>query len=243
MSCNRELAAILIASALFGDMASAGAQQTGSTWSGYVVQGPADPFAAAPFTTFSSVSATWTQPVVDCTTPNARVSIWVGLDGWGSSTVEQIGTWAVCGSAVAPSYYKAFWEMYAGSQSSGGMAFDLYPGDQVQASVTYTSAGFVMSIKDNTTGQNFTTTRACDASTICYRGSAEWIVERPGGGAYPLADYTEAGFTNLAEQSSGPTPTGFIVNMVNKSTGDTLSSCSLIVVYKTALACKWLAAE
>lgn len=243
MSRSMPLAAIFLAFAGFVSLANARAQQTSNNWSGYVVQGPTDAFGAAPFTTFSTVGAIWTQPAVDCTTQNARVSIWVGLDGWGSPTVEQTGTEAVCGAAVAPLYYKAWWEMYAGSASSGQLVFDVYPGDQIEASVTYTNAGYVMAITDKTLGKSFATTQPCDASVICYRGSAEWIVERPGGGKYPLADYGTAGFTNLAEQFSGPNPTAIGISMVDKSTDVTLSTCTLSEVFKTTIACKWLAAQ
>ncbi len=45
-----------------------------TNWSGYDVNG------GGPYT---SVSATWTQPAVDCAkTPTAYSSFWVGLDGW-----------------------------------------------------------------------------------------------------------------------------------------------------------------
>jgi hypothetical protein len=243
MSRSRPLAAIALAFASLLAVPGAQAQEKGNSWSGYILKGPQDPFSAAPFTTFSYVSATWTQPSVVCTTPNAEVSIWVGLDGDGTPTVEQTGTIAVCGSAAAPLYYKAWWEMYAGSHSSGQLLFDVYPGDVIEASVTYTNGGFVLAITDKTTGKSSTTTQTCDSAVICYRGTAEWIIERPGSGKYPLADYGKAGFTNLAAQSSGPNPTTIEMDMVDKSDNTTLSTCELVTIFQTFIACTWLAAQ
>ncbi|MGN6721755.1 MAG: G1 family glutamic endopeptidase, partial [Marmoricola sp.] len=55
---------------------------TSSNWSGYATtMGP-----------FTSVSASWTQPTVNCAATgkkSAYSSFWVGIDGDGSSTVEQ----------------------------------------------------------------------------------------------------------------------------------------------------------
>jgi Peptidase A4 family len=242
---SRPYAAIVLAFVSFLAVPSAHAQQKGNTWSGYILKGPQDPFAEAPLTTFSYVSATWTQPSVVCTTPNAEVSIWVGLDGNGTPTVEQTGTIAVCGSAAAPLYYKAWWEMYApDSNSTGQMLFDVSPGDVIEASVTYTNGTFVLAITDKTTGKSSTTTHTCDAAVICYRGTAEWIIERPGSGKYPLADYGKAGFSKLAVQSAGPSPTTIEMDMVDKSNNNTLlSTCNLVTISQTFIACSWVAAQ
>src|SRR6188472_3762174 len=73
---------------------------TSTNWSGYAATGR----------TFTSVSASWTQPTAICTGASYS-SFWVGLDGDGSSTVEQTGSSADCSSAGVPSYY-AWYEMY-----------------------------------------------------------------------------------------------------------------------------------
>lgn len=50
-------------------------------------------------------------PTVDCiVTPTSYSAFWVGLDGYSSKTVEQIGTEADCKGAT-PSYY-AWYEFY-----------------------------------------------------------------------------------------------------------------------------------
>ena len=74
-------------------------QSTSSNWSGYsAVNGR-----------YTSVSANWTQPSASCTSTTTYSSFWVGLDGDGSSTVEQTGTSADCSGGV-PKYY-AWYEM------------------------------------------------------------------------------------------------------------------------------------
>src|SRR4051794_32080572 len=62
---------------------------TSSNWSGYAVTGG----------TYTSVSASWTEPSVSCS-GTAYSSFWVGLDGDTSSTVEQTGTDADCSGST-----------------------------------------------------------------------------------------------------------------------------------------------
>jgi hypothetical protein len=240
-----------LATALFslGSLAavpSAEAQEKLNTWSGAVLYGPdlgLTKKGLEPPTTFSYVIARWTQPSVFCTTPYAKVSIWVGLDGDGTSTVEQSGTVAVCGTAATPLYYKAFWEMYVGPDSPGGEPFTVNPGDLIEASVTfvpYVGPGtYVLSVKDVTTGSSFTTAQECNPSVVCWRGTAEWIVERPGGGKYPLADFGTVAFSDIDWRNSGPWPTFNDIEMVEKSTKTILSTCEPSV---SSYNCTWVAA-
>src|SRR5262245_29641818 len=74
---------------------------TSTNWSGYAVTGG----------TYTTVSASWTQPAVNCSvTPTGWSSFWVGLDGNTSNTVEQTGSEADCSSGRA--VYSAWYEMY-----------------------------------------------------------------------------------------------------------------------------------
>jgi hypothetical protein len=220
MVLNKTLAALLFALASLGAATGAQAQakDQSNNWSGYMLQGP--PILALPtIVTFSSVTARWTQPTVFCTTPNARVSFWVGFDGWLTPTVEQAGTVAVCGTAAAPLYYKMWWEMYAGAKSAGAELFYVYPGDIIEATVTYSNGIYVLSVADLTTGKGFTTTQSCDPSVTCARATAEWVVERPGSGKYPLANFGTATFSGLAWSVSSPQAvTAYTIDMVEKST-------------------------
>jgi hypothetical protein len=107
MTRHGSLATLLVALGTLVSAPGAQAQEKLSTWSGYSVKSPNLTLPTLPMT-FTAVSARWAQPTVFCTTPNARVSFWVGLDGNGTPSVEQAGTVAVCGDAAAPLYYKAF---------------------------------------------------------------------------------------------------------------------------------------
>jgi hypothetical protein len=67
--------------------ATTGGQNTSvssSNWVGYAATGAAG--------SFTSVSASWTQPTASCATGSQYAAFWVGLDGYTSKTVEQIGT-------------------------------------------------------------------------------------------------------------------------------------------------------
>jgi len=253
MMRHGSIAALLVALGPLVFAPGARAQEKLSTWSGYSVQSPNLTLPVPPIT-FTAVSARWTQPTVFCTTPNARVSFWVGLDGNGTSTVEQVGTVVVCGEAGAPTYYKAFWEMYAGADSSGDEPFTVSPGDVIEASVTYSSGSYLLKLSDLTTGRSLSTTQSCSATVVCKRGTAEWIVERPGGGKYPLADFGAVRFSSISFADSGGSVEESEIEMVHTKT--VLSICSpdfLPVTHHgesgsgihvvTAVDCKWLAAE
>lgn len=159
-------------------------------WAGYAVSRA----GAA----FRYVQAAFFVPYVDCSsTPNSYSSHWVGLDGLGSSTVEQIGVAAGCAGSI-PQYY-AWYEMYPKSVS---VAFSVRPGNSITASVFYKPATgrFVLKLQDTTTGQQFSRSLRC-AAKACIRSSAEVISEAPSnksGNILPLADYRAASFSSIS---------------------------------------------
>ena len=98
-----------------------------TNWSGYAA-------LAGSGQAFTSVLGSWTVPSVTSTSGNAYSSCWIGLDGDGSSTVEQIGTGADVINGT-PGYY-AWYEFYPASEIEiTGMA--IHPGDQMSAEVEY----------------------------------------------------------------------------------------------------------
>src|SRR6476659_1235467 len=155
-------------------------RSTSTDWAGYSATG----------STFQSVSATWTQPSVSCTSTNAYSSFWVGLDGDGSNTVEQTGTDADCSSGK-PVYY-AWYEMYP--RFPVNLSLAIRPGDTISASVTTDGHGnFTLTIRDTTTAKSFTTTQRLKHARLA---SAEVIAEAPSsGGVLPLADFGSVGFS------------------------------------------------
>jgi hypothetical protein len=154
---------------------------TSTNWSGYsAINGR-----------YTSVSANWTQPTASCTSQTTYSSFWVGLDGDGSSTVEQTGTSADC-SGGSPRYY-AWYEMYPKFPVNLSMA--VRPGDSMTGSVTTDGRGrFTLTIHNNTTGGNYVTTQTLKRARLA---SAEAIAEAPSssGGVLPLTNFGTASFS------------------------------------------------
>ncbi len=185
-------------------------QGTSLNWSGYDV-----PASASPVT---YVSGTWQVPTVTATSTNAYSSIWVGIDGDGSNTVEQIGTeqdWVVGRGAV----YSVWYEMYPKFPVT--ISMPISPGDTFTASVRAQPKNtFVLTITNVTRNQTFTTTQKCPSARLA---SAEWIVEAPwSGGVLPLANFGTVKFSGCTATIGGIT--GDIANfsydaidMVNSS--------------------------
>ncbi len=77
---------------------------TSTNWSGYAVTGPAG--------SVTDAKGSWIVPSVTCSSAASYSSFWVGIDGFGSNTVEQTGTDSDCQSG-SPTYY-AWYEFYPG---------------------------------------------------------------------------------------------------------------------------------
>jgi hypothetical protein len=164
-------------------------------WSGY-----AD--AATTAQTFTKVSGAWTAPSVTCSAEDQITSDWVGLDGFNSNTVEQLGTigWCFQGKPV----YFTWYEMFPANTVEVGTA--LKPGDKISASVTRTGTSYALKLTDATTaGNNISVTKTC-ALTKCKDTSAEWISERPAfntTGIVPQAHYNAFNLSSGAQTSGG----------------------------------------
>jgi hypothetical protein len=152
--------------------------------------------------TFTRVSGKWTTPAVTCTAEDTITSEWVGLDGYGSATVEQDGTIGWCYEGV-PTYF-TWYEMYPAGTVEVGTSLE--QGDVVTASVQTNGKGsYTIKLTDATnTANSFTETAKC-AVTTCMDVSAEWIAERPSFsiGIAPLADYGTWKLTVGAETAGG----------------------------------------
>jgi hypothetical protein len=154
-------------------------------WGGYAVTG----------TDFTNIKGSWIVPTVTCgKSPNAWVSIWVGIDGLTSSTVEQTGTTGWCDKTTAQ--YFAWYEFYpAGTQTISSVPVS--PGNKISTEITYSGSDFTVQITNETTGDTYTTTGKVSGAK---RNSAEWIVESPyfvasngfDYGVLNLADFTKA---------------------------------------------------
>jgi hypothetical protein len=153
-----------------------------TNWAGYVAtSGP-----------YSSVSASWTQPTVKCSSSQEEelAAFWVGLDGGesGDDTVEQTGTLAECvfGTLIG---YVAWYEMYPNPLSAYTKTVDA--GDHMSASVSVSGSSYTLIISDATRHWTETTVQSATASDE----TAEVIAEAPAtdsGGTItvlPLADF------------------------------------------------------
>jgi Peptidase A4 family len=169
---------------------------TGSyNWSGYADVASTDG-------TFTKVSGKWTTPAVTCTDEDTITSEWVGLDGYGSATVEQDGTIGWCFEDV-PTYF-TWYEMYPAGTIEVGTSLE--PGDVITASVVATATGhYTLKLTDATNTANSFTEHATCAITTCLDLSAEWIAERPSFsiGIAPLADFNKWKLTLGNETANG----------------------------------------
>lgn len=142
----------------------------GYNWGGYAATGSG----------FTSVAATWTEPSATCNSSNDLYAPWVGIDGYGSSSVEQTGVATDCSSGSPVD--QAWYEMYpANPVYLSTSSYPVRAGDVIHASVTYAGSNkYKLSLNDSTRGWTYSTTKTLSAA----RTSAEVIIESPTG-AYP----------------------------------------------------------
>src|ERR1700677_652903 len=162
-----------------------------TNWSGY----------AGTTGTYTSVSASWTQPTGTCKSGDQYAAFWVGLDGYSSSTVEQTGSEVDCAGRT-PHYY-AWYEMYPGP--SEDYSNRVRPGDHFTATVTSLGGDkFSLQISDAT--QRWTRDTKATLDQTPALSSAEAIVEAPcctfSGGALPLTDFGTVHFTGATANGS-----------------------------------------
>ncbi len=133
--------------------------------------------------------------------PSAASAFWVGLDGYNSTSVEQIGSDSDCNSGT-PSYY-AWYEMYPNPSVPLPSQYAVSPGDHMTAWVASNSVGtsFMMMIKDATANWTFSTTQTGSGFA---RSSAEVIAEAPSScnilfcSEVPLADFGQVSYSGSA---------------------------------------------
>jgi peptidase A4-like protein len=170
---------------------------TSQNWSGYDLIGPGP---------YESVSASWTQPAVNCAkTRNGYAAFWTGIDGATSETVEQTGTEGDCAAGKAT--YGAWYEMYP--KGSVRIAEPVLPGDQVSASVTYLGKAlfglisqFSLVLSDSTQGWTHTVDAWIRTPKLA---SAEAIAEAPSSdilGELPLSDFGTSSFSSFSANGS-----------------------------------------
>ncbi len=160
-----------------------GALDTSTNWAGYVVS----------HGRFTRVSASWVEPAVKPgTQPTEVAAMWVGLDGRGTSNLEQIGT--LSGMLGGSPAYEIWYEIVPQAPVYVNMA--IKPGDSVTASVTTNGQGdFTLFIRNNTTHVAFSTNQRSPGAELV---TAEVVAEAPAtiSGPTPLPDFGTITFTN-----------------------------------------------
>ena len=151
------------------------------------------------------MKGSWTQPAASCKSGQKQyASFWVGIDGYNSSSVEQIGTDSDCNGTNRPVYY-AWYELYPAPPVNLSLA--VHPGDVISAEVSVSGSSSTLSLLDQTTGAGFSTTQTVAGAAL---SSAEWVAEAPSRCAatcnvLPLANFGTVNFTGSYATGNGHT--------------------------------------
>jgi len=172
-----------------------GSNATSTNWSGYAVTGANG--------SVTDVKGSWIVPTVTCAgAPDSYSSSWVGIDGYASNTVEQIGIDADCVGGK-PNYF-AWFEFYPHWPYTINTVA-VQPGDTILAEVNYGAKGqFTVTLTNVYQNQTFSTSTKMPQAKL---SSAEWITEAPSSsGVLPLANFGTAFF---GQNNTGQTGTGY----------------------------------
>ncbi len=176
-------------------------EDTSLNWSGYAV---ATNLITPQTGSVKNVSGSWVVPKLKSVKGNAYSSIWVGIDGFSSNTVEQIGTEQDWVNGEQISY--AWFEMYP-RNSFEIVNFPCSPGQKISAEVIYKGNGvFQLTIYNATREVYFQVPTSYTKVSGAKRNSAEWIVEAPSTNTVlPLSNFGTVQFTNCSTTVNGIT--------------------------------------
>jgi hypothetical protein len=177
---------------------------TSGNWSGYAIESSSK---------FTDAQGSWVEPTATCATAGQQFSsFWVGIDGYSSNSVEQLGTDSDCTGLGEPNYY-AWYEMYpAGSVTLSPSTYPVHPGDTLTAEVKVTFSVLYTLTLHSSAGWTFTTTKFRIGLA---KSSAELIAESPeicglgGCSLASLADFGTAHFTGAQATLAGGTAQPF----------------------------------
>jgi hypothetical protein len=208
-----------------------------TNWSGYAVTGAKG--------SVQDVWGSWIVPSVTCDSGTEYSSFWVGIDGFNSNTVEQIGIDADCQNG-SPAYY-AWFEFYPHPFFTINN-FTVQPGDVITAQVHYDTHArqFTVSIHNGT--QSFSASTKVNGAQ---RASAEWITEAPfgAGRTLPLAKFSSVSYnSDTAAMNGAPVPIGafaanniYEITMVDES-GNAKAIPSALGSDKSTFSVQWVSA-
>jgi hypothetical protein len=170
-------------------------------WSGYAT---VQSLGATGIGSVTQVVGSWTVPTVTGPATGISYSVnWVGLDGFTSPTVEQLGTEQDYVEGV-PTYF-AWFEMFP-APAIEIVGFPVSPGDSISASVTNLGSGvFQLGMRNNTQGVSVVIPTADTTNPDALSSSAEWIVEAPSSGMsiLPLAQLSTVDWSGACATVGG----------------------------------------
>lgn len=140
-------------------------------WAGYAINMTPN--------SFKEVNASWIVPQISCTKQTTYVAIWVGLDGFNDSTVEQTGIMGECKNGKP--VYSAWYEFYPNPSVTFNNA-NVMPGDKIVAWVVYLPNNTFVTVIEEFNSNNglvFNKSSPPESVSGAEKASAEWIVERP----------------------------------------------------------------
>jgi hypothetical protein len=191
-----------------------------TAWGGYVI--------TAPTGAVTDVKGSWTVPTAQTPPTGSQAATWIGIDGFGNGTVEQIGTDTDVGILGNLSYY-AWAEMYPNTFYRFG-SFTINPGDHIQAEVKAIGGNyFELTLTDTTTSKGVV---ALGNNGPVAQASAEWIEEKTGN---PLTDFGTVTFSGAQATIGGvtgpidntwPSPDQIFQTLLENSSGTPLLSVS-----------------
>ncbi|MCI4325573.1 MAG: G1 family endopeptidase [Thermoplasmata archaeon] len=212
---------------------------TSGNWAGFV-----NTVANTSYGSIQEVTAEWATPTVNCTAApkgGAYQVQWIGIDGDGTGSVEQLGTLSDCSTTGATPAYYDWWEFYP--YNGVTTVSSIGAGNLVQAYVLYNSAAcvnsacgvYTLQMSDLSLGTSFSVTGGgwiCNTGGVCeggLDGSAECISEAPTGFGYPgitpVANYGTTTFYACAD-AIGPAMHG--IGSWNSTSGVTIISLNQI---------------
>lgn len=153
----------------------------------------------------TAVTGSWIVPTLSSSSQTSYSATWVGIDGYSSSTVEQIGTEQDWINGRQQNY--AWFEMYP-QYPYELIGFPVSKGDTITARVVYAGNNtFNLSITNVTRGVFANIPTSYTVSRNAKRSSAEWIVEAPSSsrGVLPLAHFNNMAFSSCSATINGIT--------------------------------------
>jgi hypothetical protein len=189
---------------------------TAKNWAGYIAHG-------GPFT---SASTSWTEPSIRCAAnEKSALASFAGIDGAGSSTVEQIGTLANCRNGRVT--HQGFYEMFP--RSAFAISKKVRAGDSLTATVVASAPStFTLTLVNRTAGWTFSTKARSAKAKLA---SAEAITEAPslrGSGIVPLANFGQINY-------SGTTANGQAISAFNPEAVTMVTNSGAIKAAPTGL--------